>query len=117
LYRATFRTLVGKRMTFGNYSIIPAGHLLRLCSMAELPVNFAAALIKSRLPLRHVLCFRGGRYDGVTTQNIVSPIIHGVNAILVFGENALVRVNAAFGLARRGCASGYCHSFCHSRVH
>lgn len=97
LYRGTFNVLVGKGMSFGNYSIIPAVHLPRLCSMAELPVNFAASLIKSRLPIRRVPCFRGPRVDGATSQNIVTLIIHGMNGILVFSEIALVRVTLFSG--------------------
>ncbi len=92
LYRAMFRVLVGQHMTFGNYSVIPRRHLPRLCAMAELPVNLAATFMKSRLPIERVPCFRGARYDGRTSQNIVSLIIHGVNGILVFSEIALVRV-------------------------
>jgi polyisoprenyl-phosphate glycosyltransferase len=92
IYRTMFQLMVGKRMSFGNFSVIPWRHLPRLCSMAELPVNFAAALIKSRLQVVRVPIFRGARYDGVSSQNIVALIIHGVNGILVFGEIALVRV-------------------------
>jgi hypothetical protein len=93
IYRRMFMVLTGKRVTFGNFSVIPSQHLARLCIMAELPINFAAALIKSRLPIHGVPCHRGGRYDGVTSQNFVNLIIHGINGVSVFSEIALVRVS------------------------
>ena len=98
LYRVIFKMLIGRSLTFGNFSIVPHCHLRRLCSMAELPVNFAAALIKSRIPISRVPCFRGARYDGVSSQNIVGLIIHALNSILVFGEIALVRIALFSGI-------------------
>jgi hypothetical protein len=98
IYRRTFTALTGKRLTFGNFSVIPSRHLARLCIMAELPINFAAALIKSRLPIHCVPCFRADRYDGVTSQNFVGLIIHGINGVRVFSEVALVRVSLYSGI-------------------
>jgi hypothetical protein len=98
IYRRAFAALTGKRLTFGNFSIIPSCHLARLCIMAELPVNFAAALIKSRIPIQCVPCYRSGRYDGVTSQSFVNLIIHGINGVSVFSEIALVRVSLFSGI-------------------
>jgi hypothetical protein len=93
IYRWTFIALTGKRLTFGNFSVIPHRHLARLCIMSELPVNFAAALIKCRLPIQCVPCYRADRYDGVTSQSFVNLIVHGINGVSVFSEIALVRVS------------------------
>jgi len=93
IYRWTFQTLTSKRLTFGNFSIIPAHHLPRLCSMVELPVNFAAALIKSRISIHGEPCYRAARYHGATSQNFVNLVIHGINGVSVFSEIALVRVS------------------------
>jgi hypothetical protein len=100
LFRACYRAylwfflaLTGKRLAFGNFSLIPSHHVARLCIMAELPINFAAALIKSRVPIRGAPCYRGARYDGVTSQNFVNLVIHGINGVSVFSETALVRIS------------------------
>lgn len=61
--------------------------------MVELPVNFAAALIKSRIPIHGAPCYRAARYDGVTSQNFVNLVIHGINGVSVFSEIALVRLS------------------------
>lgn len=95
VYRWSFTILTGKRLTFGNFSVIPYRHLARLCTMWELPVNFAAALIKSRIPIHCVPCHRDDRYDGVTSQSFVNLIIHGINGVSLFSEIALVRVSLA----------------------
>jgi glycosyltransferase involved in cell wall biosynthesis len=93
IYRWTFMALTGKSLSFGNFSVIPYQHLARLCVMTELPINFAAGLIKSRIPIHCVPCYRGARYDGVTSQNFVNLIVHGINGVSVFSEIALVRVS------------------------
>jgi hypothetical protein len=93
IYRRAFMVLTGKRLTFGNFSIIPRQQLPRLCIMTELSVNFAAALIKSRIPIHCVPCYRAARYDGATSQNFVNLIVHAINGISVFSEIALVRVS------------------------
>ena len=93
IYRWAFIALTGKRLTFGNYSVIPAECLGRLCIMSELPTNFAAALIKSRVPIHCVPCHRAARFDGVSSQNFVTLTIHGINGISVFSEIALVRIS------------------------
>ena len=98
IYRKAFMALTSKRLTFGNFSIIPSQHLTRLSFMAELPVNFAAALIKSRIPIHCVPCFRADRFDGVTSQNFVNLILHGINGVSVFSEIALVRVSLFSGI-------------------
>jgi glycosyltransferase involved in cell wall biosynthesis len=98
VYRWAFFALTGKRLMFGNFSVIPLHHLARLCAMPELPVNFAAALIKSRISIQGTPCYRGARYDGVTSQNFVNLILHGINGVSVFSEIALVRVSLFSGL-------------------
>ena len=106
IYRWSFEALTGKRLMFGNFSVIPGHHLPRLCAMAELPVNFAAALIKSRIPLHGEPCYRGARYDGVTSQNFVNLVIHGINGVSVFSEIALVRVSLFSGIIIFGTLFG-----------
>jgi hypothetical protein len=93
IYRWVFTLLTGKRLTFGNFSVIPYQHLVRLCAMPDLTANFAATLIKSRIPIFCVPCYRADRYDGVTSQSFVNLIIHGINGVSVFSEIALVRVS------------------------
>jgi hypothetical protein len=93
IYRWSFQLLTGKRLMFGNFSVVPAAHLTRLCAMAELPINFAASLIKSRISIYGQPCYRGARYDGVTSQNFVNLVIHAINGVSVFSEIALVRVS------------------------
>jgi|SRR5579862_140746 len=106
IYRTAFKVLTGKRLTFGNYSLIPYGRLARLCAMAELSVNFAAALIKSRIPIYCIPCYRAARYDGVSSQNFVNLIIHGINGVSIFSEIALVRASLLSGVLILGTLFG-----------
>lgn len=93
LYRYAFRLLTGGRIRFGNFSLIPKSHLVRLTNMAELPFHFAATLIKSRVPITAVPCPRDPRYDGVSSQNLVGLVVHAINGLSVFSEVVLVRVS------------------------
>ena len=97
LYRWVFQCLTGKSLRFGNFSVVPGNYVVQLSLMPELSINFAAALIKSRLPIVGVNCDRGPRYDGVTSQNFVGLIIHALNGITVFSDIALVRVSLFSG--------------------
>lgn len=93
IYRFVFWTLTGQRIGFGNFSLIPRQHLARLSGMAELPFHVAACLLKSRLPIVRVPCYRDPRYDGVTSQSFVTLVIHAINALSVFSEVVLVRIS------------------------
>lgn len=93
IYRFVFSALTGRPIGFGNFSLIPREHLPRLCGMAELPFHFAACLLKSRLPISRVPCYRDPRYDGVSSQSFVSLVIHAINALSVFSEVVLVRIS------------------------
>ena len=93
VFRFIFQALTSRRIISGNFSLIPRQHLARLCAMPELPFHFSAGLIKSRLPIRYVPCFRDPRYDGVSSQSFVSLVMHGINALSVFSETVLIRIS------------------------
>ena len=48
-YKRTFWLLTGKRIDYGNFSLLPIGAVRRLAHMPELWNNLAAAIMRSRL--------------------------------------------------------------------
>jgi glycosyltransferase involved in cell wall biosynthesis len=94
LYRALFRIATGRRIRFGNFSLVPYSLMSRVVSLPDLWNNYAAALAKARIPLRMVACDRGKRLVGKSKMNLVSLILHGLSAISVysdvFGARALI---------------------------
>jgi polyisoprenyl-phosphate glycosyltransferase len=92
LYKAVFRALTGQNVDFGNFCLIPRPLLIHVVSMSEIWSNFPAGLIQSRLPIRRVPTARGTRYEGRSTMNFVSLVMHGLGAISVFSDAVFIRV-------------------------
>jgi polyisoprenyl-phosphate glycosyltransferase len=94
IYRLLFRISTGRRIRFGNFSLIPAAMLRRVVALPDLWNNYAAALVKARLPLQMVPCARGERLDGKSKMGLIGLILHGLGAISVhsevFGARALI---------------------------
>jgi hypothetical protein len=92
LYRFFFRTLTGRTIRVGNFSVVPAHLLERLVCVPELWNHYAAAFSKARVPFDQVPTPRGSRLAGQSRMNLVSLMIHGLSAISVFGEEVGLRL-------------------------
>lgn len=94
LYRMLFRAATGRNIRFGNFSVIPAALLGRIVALPDIWNNYAASLVKARLPLEMVACSRGSRLTGKSKMGLVGLILHGLSAISVhsevFGARALI---------------------------
>jgi glycosyltransferase involved in cell wall biosynthesis len=86
LYRLLFRISTGRRIRFGNFSLIPFTLVGRAVATPDIWNNYAAALVKARLPLVMVACNRGARLAGKSKMSLVSLILHGLSAISVYSE-------------------------------
>ena len=111
LYKALFRVLIGQRIDFGNFCVIPRRYVARLAHMPELWSHLPATILRSRLPVGRVKTERGQRYAGRSGMNLVSLIQHGLSAMAVFSDVLFVRALAAssavviLGLAVAGVAT------------
>lgn len=92
IYKQAFRYLTGKPISFGNFSLIPGARLDHIIYNSGIWNNFAATLLKSRLPLRFVPTMRGTRYHGQSKMNYTSLMIHGFSAISVFTDVVIGRI-------------------------
>lgn len=94
LYRFLFRVSTGRRIRFGNFSLIPSSLLSRVVALPDIWNNYAASLVKARLPLQMVACSRGTRLMGKSRMGLIGLILHGLSAISVhseiFGARALI---------------------------
>lgn len=91
-YTVLFRVLTGSGIRFGNFSYIPAEFLARLARTPELWNNYAATVIRSRLPRISVATTRALRLGGTSKMNFVALVLHGLGAISVFNEVVGVRL-------------------------
>ena len=92
IYRSVFRLVTGRKIRFGNFSLISAGNVRRLTMIPDLWNNLAAAVLRSRLPLDQVPIDRGKRYAGRSKMNFTSLIVHGFSAISVYADTIFVRL-------------------------
>ena len=94
LYRWFFYLLTGKRLDFGNFSLITSEALQRLVLMPELWNHYPATLMKSRLELVRVPLDRGKRFAGESRMNFISLVNHGLAGIAAFADTAYARLLA-----------------------
>jgi polyisoprenyl-phosphate glycosyltransferase len=92
VYKAVFRIVTGKKISFGNFSLTSRGYVRRLVMVSDLWNNLAAAVLRSRLPVDRVPVDRGHRYAGKSKMNFVSLIVHGMSGISVYAETIYVRM-------------------------
>jgi polyisoprenyl-phosphate glycosyltransferase len=102
IYKTIFTIVTGKKISFGNFSLVSAGYSRRLIMIPDLWNNLPAAILRSRLPLEKVMVDRGRRYAGKSQMNFTSLIVHGLSAISVYADTIFVRLLVAtiilFGL-------------------
>lgn len=99
LYKSSFRMLTGRALDFGNFSVMPREAAERLVYMPETWNHFAAALMRSRLPIERVLVDRRSRYVGTSRMNTVALVNHGLSAIAAFVDVVFTRLLAVVAVA------------------
>lgn len=96
LYKLLFRGLVGTRVDFGNFCILPSFALEKLAYDSNTWNHLAAAIIRSNLPFRRIETERGVRYSDRTKMSLEPHVIHGLSAISVFSDRVFVRIMIVF---------------------
>lgn len=92
LYRWLFRVLTGQAIRFGNFSLMPRPAVARLVANADIWNHLAAAVSRSRLPVRMVPTERGARYAGHSHMSWVSLVTHGLSAMSVHSDRVATRL-------------------------
>jgi len=92
LYKLLFGSLTGTQIDFGNYCLIPKPALRAVVSQAGIWNHLAATLTRSRVPLVKIDTARGERYSGRSKMSFISLVVHGLTAVAVYADVALVRL-------------------------
>ncbi len=99
LFKAAFFILTGKKIGFGNFSLIPPEQLSRIAHLQEIWNHFPAGIMRSGLRWRSVPTIRGHRYAGTSRMNLTGLALHGLSAISVYVEIVYARLLfLSFGL-------------------
>lgn len=92
VYKTSFRLLTGTNIDFGNFCYIPRSALFSLVLNPGAWNHLAAAISRSRIPLRRAPTKRGSRFFGSSKMNFVSLVLHGLSAISVYGDVVIARL-------------------------
>lgn len=92
VYKLLFGSLTGVQIDFGNFCMIPKSALRAVISQAGIWNHLAATLTRSRVPLFKLDTTRGERYAGQSKMNFVALVVHGLTAVAVYADVALVRI-------------------------
>jgi glycosyltransferase involved in cell wall biosynthesis len=95
VYKALFRFLSGRAISFGNFMAMTPAAVRRLAAMQELWIHVAASVLNSKLRVATRSLDRGPRYAGQSKMNFVGLALHGFRALMVFADDVLVRVGIA----------------------
>ena len=106
IYRLTHRLLTGRRIWFGNFSIVPARLVPRLVLLSELWNHYPSAVVKARIPFTSIPLPRAPRLGGRSHMGLTGLILHGLGAISVHGDVIGVRALLATLVAIVVCLAG-----------
>jgi polyisoprenyl-phosphate glycosyltransferase len=106
LYQTIFRTLTGRRIAFGNFSVIPKALAHPIANRPELPHHYSATLLRTRLPIVEIPTTRGRRYAGDSHMNMPGLVFHALAAFSVFSDALFSRVLIAAASIVGICAAG-----------
>jgi len=92
LYRLLFRLFVGKGLDFGNFCLIPRALLGRIAFNPMSWNHLAAAISRSGIGIVRVRTDRGTRFHGRSSMSLPRLVSHGLSAVSVFLDVAMIRV-------------------------
>lgn len=92
VYRLLFRILTGKKISFGNFMLLPVADVKRLVHHSEIWNHLGGTLIKSAIPYREIMADRARRLSGRSGMNFNALLLHGLAAISVFIERIASRL-------------------------
>jgi hypothetical protein len=86
IYKLMFFILTGKRISFGNFMLLPKKAGDKIVHYSEIWNHLAGTIIKSKIPCISIETHRGKRYEGNSKMNFTDLLLHGLGAIGVFIE-------------------------------
>jgi glycosyltransferase involved in cell wall biosynthesis len=94
LYKILFKIITGKRITFGNYSLLSFKVLNAIADQNFF--HYAAFLSKQKFNIKKIKYNRRRRFGGNSKMNYNNLIIHGLKAVIEYSEELLVFLIKSF---------------------
>ncbi|MEO8416362.1 MAG: glycosyltransferase [Ginsengibacter sp.] len=92
IYKIMFKTLTGKKISFGNFCLIPGVYLKKITFVPEIWNHFSGGIIRSGIPYTAIPLEKGKRYHGTSKMNFTKLILHGLSAISVYADYMAIRL-------------------------
>jgi polyisoprenyl-phosphate glycosyltransferase len=92
IYKKTYQLLIGKEISFGNFSLIPFPILKNIVVISGIWNHYSSSIQRSRIPYIEVAIPRGRRLAGQPKMNLVSLVTHGLSSIAVYGDVVGTRI-------------------------
>jgi hypothetical protein len=91
-YKILFHCLTGKKISYGNFMVLPGSVLHTLVYHNEIWNHLSAAIIKAGFSFVSIQTARGKRYAGKSNMSFTDLLLHGFGAISVFIEQMSSRL-------------------------
>jgi glycosyltransferase involved in cell wall biosynthesis len=92
LYKAVFTLLTGKKISFGNFCVLPGKYLKKVVHVPDIWNHFSGGVLRSGIPYTAVPTERGKRYHGESKMNFTRLILHGLSAVSVYADYMAIRL-------------------------
>jgi glycosyltransferase involved in cell wall biosynthesis len=92
VYQLVFRLFAGSSLDYGNYCLIPRALLGRIAFNPMAWSHLAAAISRSGIEVVKVDADRGIRFFGSSSMSLQGLVSHGLSAVSVFLDLAMIRV-------------------------
>jgi glycosyltransferase involved in cell wall biosynthesis len=92
IHKVIFQTLIGKRLDFGNFVLLPKSAVTKINSLADSSSHLPSSILRSGLALVRVRVDRGNRYFGESKMNFEKLVAHSFASLAVFSDQIMVRL-------------------------
>ena len=92
VYLYIFKMMVGKKLPYGNFSLIPIKILNNLLYDSNLWNHFAATINRSKVDIKMIPTDRANRYFGRSRMSFINLVTHGLSAISIYTDIIAVRL-------------------------
>jgi hypothetical protein len=92
IYKRLFHLLTGRKISFGNFSLIPCSLLNTIVNISEIWNHYSGGILKAGIKKHAVPSARAKRISGKSSMSLISLILHGLRSIAVYLDRVAARL-------------------------
>jgi polyisoprenyl-phosphate glycosyltransferase len=96
LFRLLFRALTGTTVRSGNFAAMPGSVARRALRHPTFDLSYSSAILALDVPVEHVPCERGERYEGQSKMTFGRLGMHGLRMLMPFTDRIAIRALGVF---------------------